>query len=144
MRKLIKHISCGEYEFDVAINRDISVKCFEEFADFFEQFFNEEKNKKMQKEIGEVENTDDDILTLLKEKKLNKYFSVYDNIEKVVAFALPLMLKEADCDLRSEDILNYFEENGVSQEASIELFNFIVEGFTQRGQRKPKVAFSMK
>ena len=35
MRKLIKHISCGEYEFDVAINRDISVKCFEEFADFF-------------------------------------------------------------------------------------------------------------
>ena len=98
----------------------------------------------MQKEIGEVENTDDDILTLLKEKKLNKYFSVYDNIEKVVAFALPLMLKEADCDLRSEDILNYFEENGVSQEASIELFNFIVEGFTQRGQRKPKVKFSMK
>lgn len=54
------------------------------------------------------------------------------------------MLKEADCDLLSEDILTYFEENGVSQEASIELFNFIVEGFTQREQRKPKVAFSMK
>lgn len=138
MIKFERTVTLGEKQFKVVANRDIAVKSFEQFPDVIIYLKEQEKNAKSNK------NEDDLFVELLKNKQLGKMFEINDKMAELVKFALPLMLAEANDNSNANDIISYAEENNVAEQFNAKIFELITNAFTQRGQEKPKIQFSMK
>lgn len=142
MKILRKHVVCGEYEFDVAIDREIATDAMEAFPDLCEYMFTTAKqnlNKKGDK-VDEV----DLLIDNIRNKKLREMWKYESQLGEMVKYAFPKMLKKAGSDLDAQKIIDYIYENEVDGEFNGGMFEFIVTVFTQReATAKKKVSFSM-
>lgn len=135
MNKLIKQVEFGEMSFKVGINRDITIKVFEEFPDFVSRVLDIKGGT--------------DIKVAIKQKKTREIFELGDyitqSLKDVIPFALPLLLAEANDNSNSKDIIKYAIENDADELFNMEMWQFILVGFTEGGkQKQPKVSFKMK
>lgn len=145
MRNYRKHISCGIYEFDIAIDRDIAVRALEEYPTLSEYVFTQAKqsvnNPNRNKGVDEV----DILIENIKSKKTSELYKQEELLKECVKFAFPLMLEKAGNDgLDAQAIINYIYENGVADDFNTGVYEMILLGFTQREVTKKKVNFSMK
>ena len=142
MKILRKHIECGEYSFDIAVDRDIAVRTMEAFPDLCEYMFT-----KARESAGKIEAKTDDfqfLMDSIHKKELHKLYEQERNYEEFIKYAFPLMLKKAGSDLDAKEIINYVYENGVDTEFNTALYEFILMGFTQgEVTKKKKVNFSI-
>lgn len=138
MIKFERTVTLGEKQFKVVANRDIAVKSFEQYPDVIIYLKEQEKSAKSNK------NEDDLFVELLKNKQLGKMFEINDKMAELVKFALPLMLAEANDNSNADEIISYAEENDAAEQFNAKIFELITNAFTQRGQEKPKIQFSMK
>lgn len=134
MKILKKHISVGEYEFDVGINRELVADAFEAFPDLIEILLTNSGG-----------NETDMILKAVKEKKLHQMLDANAQIEEFVKFCFPKMLEMVGDDSSPDEIIAYIYENEADEIFNSEMFKFICSGFTpDTAERKPKVKFKMK
>lgn len=144
MKTLTKHIDCGIYSFDVAIDRDIAIRAMEAFPDLaayvFEQAKQEVKNK------GNKKKDEFDVLIEnIRAKTTSQMMKSEENLKECVKFAFPLMLAKAGSDLNSEEVIAYIYDNNVDDEFNIGIYEMIMLGFTQSEvPDKPKVNFAMR
>lgn len=136
MKVLEKKVTLGEMNFKVQTNRDIAVKSFEEFPDLIEYMLNKQGNKK--------QNETQYFIEAIKNKELGTLFSMNDRIAELIKFALPLMLESAGDDTDPDKIITYAKDNNADELLNSGLLEFLILGFTQREQAKPKIQFSMK
>lgn len=142
MKILRKHVECGEYEFDVAVDRDIAIDVMEAFPDLCDYMFTKAKESAYKKE--KKNETDMDFLMKnIREKKLHEMYKQEEELENCVKYAFPKMLKKAGSDLDANKIIDYIYENGVEAEFNAGMYEFILMGFTQREVAERKVRFSM-
>lgn len=143
MKVYKKEIEVGEYKFAVVLNRDIVADSFEAFPDLMEFLLSQKSTKGESNEI---------VVNAIKNKNLRTLLDSGDMIKDLVKFAFPRMLKLADefCHTENADkateILDYIEDNGVADEFSSAMFDFICSGFTPETaeKKKPTVKFVMK
>jgi len=138
-----KHISCGVYEFDIAIDRNIAVRALEEYPKLSEYVFTQAKqsiNKADNKKVDEI----DILVENIKSKKTSEMYEQEELLKECVKFAFPLMLAKAGSDLDAKTIIDYIYENGVADDFNTGVYEMILLGFTQREVTKKKVNFSMK
>lgn len=144
MKDYRKHISCGVYEFDISIDRNIAVRALEEYPKLSEYVFTQAKqsiNKPNNKNMDEV----DILIENIKSKKTSELYEQEELLKECVKFAFPLMLAKAgNNDLDATEIINYIYDNGVAEDFNTAVYEFILLGFTQREVTKKKVNFSMK
>lgn len=142
MKELRKHISCGIYDFDVAIDRDIAVRALEEYPTLSEYVFTQAKKSinHNQKNVDEV----DILINSIKNKETSALYKQEEVLKECVKFAFPLMLKKTGSDLNAKEIIEYIYENGVEDDFNAGIYEMILLGFTQREVTKKKVNFSMK
>ena len=140
MKILTKHISVGDYEFDVGVDRHITVDVFEHFPDLMEYLL---ENK--------TADENKIVITAIKEKTLGKLLDSTEQIQELVKYAFPALLAKADKEKgtdnasKADEIIAYIYDNEVETEFSNALFEFICLGFTNdTNERKPKVKFVMK
>ena len=136
MKILEKEVTLGDMKFRVRTNREIAVKAFEQYPDLIEYLFNKQGSK--------AKNETQYFIEALKKKELGTLFSMNDKIADLIGFALPLMLDGAGDKTSSKEIIEYAKANNASDMFNSKMLEFLVEGFTQRGQEKPKIQFSMK
>ena len=142
MKELRKHISCGIYEFDVAIDRNIAVRALEEYPTLSEYVFTQAKKNvnRNPKDIDEV----DILVNSIKNKETSELYNQEEVLKECVKFAFPLMLEKTGSNLNAKEIIEYVYENGVADEFNAVIYEMILLGFTQREVTKKKVNFSMK
>lgn len=142
MKILRKHISCGIYDFDVAIDRDIAVRALEEYPTLSEYVFTQAKKNvnQKQKDVDEV----DILINSIKNKEASTLYEQEEVLKECVKFAFPLMLEKAGSNLNAKGIIEYIYENGVEDDFNAGIYEMILLGFTQREVTKKKVNFSMK
>lgn len=138
MNKLIKEIEFGKYNFKIAINRDIALKCAEEFPEFMSNVLDNSRDV-----------ASSDVSTLIRTNKLRELLDnsdyIRENCPNVVKFALPLMLKEAGSKENANEIIEYAIENEADEIFNINIWEVILMGFSKNGVTKtPKVTFKMK
>lgn len=136
MKFLEKQVTLGDMEFKVRTNRDIAVKAFEEYPELIEYILN--------KQGGESKSEQQYFIEALKNKELGVLLDMNGRIANLIEFALPLMLKEAGDETDVKSIIDYAKENDADEIFNAKMLEFLVEGFTLRGQDKPKILFSMK
>lgn len=136
MKFLEKQVTLGDMEFKVRTNRDIAVKAFEEYPELIEYILN--------KQGGESKSEQQYFIEALKNKELGVLLDMNGRIANLIEFALPLMLKEAGDETDAKSIIDYAKENDSDEIFNAKMLEFLVEGFTLRGQDKPKILFSMK
>lgn len=144
LKILRKHISCGSYEFDVCINRDIAVRALEEFPDLSEYVFTNAKENAKTKNVKNIDEFDI-LLDNIRKKKTSELYKQEENLRKCVEFAFPLMLKVSGSDIDVNEFIAFVTENNVDDEFFASMYEFILLGFTQREViEQRKVNFSMK
>ena len=136
MKFLEKEVTLGEMKFKVRTNREIAVKAFEQYPDLIEYLFN--------KQGAKTKNETQYFIDALKKKELGTLFSMNDKIADLIGYALPLMLEGAGDKTSAVQIIDYARANDAKDMFNSKMLEFLVEGFTQRGQEKPKIQFSMK
>lgn len=137
MKILKKHISVGEYEFDVAVDRNITVDVFEHFPDLMEYLLNNQDSQ----DGNQI------VINAIKGKTLGKLLDSTEQIKDLVKYAFPFLLAKANKEMadKADEIIDYIYENEVEEEFSNALFEFICLGFTNdTNEKKPKVKFVMK
>lgn len=134
MKFLQKEVTLGEMEFKVRTNRDIAVRAFEEYPELIEYVLNKQGT-----------DLDDGkfFINALKNKELGILLDMNGRIEKLIEFALPLMLKEAGDETDAKTIIDYARENDADEIFNAKMLEFLIKAFTLRGQ-EPKILFSMK
>lgn len=143
MKELRKHIACGVYDFDVAIDRNIAVRALEEYPTLSEYVFTQAKknvNKTTPKDVDEI----DILVNSIKNKETSTLYDQEEVLKDCVKFAFPLMLAKTGSNLNAKEIIDYIYENGVADEFNAGIYEMILLGFTQREVTKKKVNFSMK
>lgn len=134
MKIFKKHITLENIEFDVAIDREITARAFEQFPDFTTFALSNSDHK------------EDIVANAIKEKKLLELLSVNDDMGELVKFALPLMMKKAGEDNINEKIGEIYalvDESGFTDEFNSKIFEIICLGFTRGTSGKKKVKFSI-
>lgn len=129
-----KHIILDKFEFDVAIDREITARAFEEFPDFTTYA------------LSNTDNKDDIVATAIREKKLLKLLELNDDMGELVKFALPLMMKKAgeeNAEKKAKEIYAFVDENEFADEFNSKIFEIICLGFTKGTGEKKKVKFSV-
>lgn len=129
-----KHIILDKFEFDVAIDREITARAFEEFPDFTTYA------------LSDTDNKDDIVATAIREKKLLKLLELNDDMGELVKFALPLMMKKAgeeNAEEKAKEIYAFVDENEFADEFNSKIFEIICLGFTKGTGEKKKVKFSV-
>jgi hypothetical protein len=137
MKTLIKHISVGKYEFNVGIDRAITVDVFEHFPELMEYLLENQS-------AGDENKI---VINAIKDKTLGKLLESTDKIKDLVKYAFPFILAKADKEQadKADEIIDYIYENEVEDEFSNAVFEFICLGFTEgTSDKKPKVKFTMK
>lgn len=132
LRKNTKHCSVGEYEFDVAINREIMRKGFKKCPTLWRMTAQAQQNKA---DFSDV----DKFLDLLDEaEKVNEELPIY------VATVLPDMLELAGEKLDSAEIIKYCIKNQVDDQFYAKIYEFTLMGFTDgKSVKNPKVTVSL-
>lgn len=136
MKFLEKQVTLGDMEFKVRTNRDIAVKAFEEYPELIEYILNKQGDESKSEQQYFIE--------ALRNKELGTLINMNDKISDLIMFVLPLMLNEANDKTDANSIIEYAKENDADEIFNAKMLEFLVEGFTLRGQDKPKILFSMK
>lgn len=136
LRKNTKHVSVGDYEFDIAINRQIILDGFKSFPKLWTVITKSAKYKLDADKIEDI-------------SALEDLFDANDIIEytmpQFVAYVFPKMVELAGTELDCDKFLAYIKENGVSGEFNQAIFEFAMLGFTgDKSEEKAKVKFSLK
>ena len=141
MKILTKNVTVGDYEFKVAIDRNIMADAFEQFPDLMEYLL---------KNSGKAKDDSEFLIEAIKNKNLHTVVQSGDDIKALVKYAFPKMLEKADKEYgtdnlsKADEILAYIEENEVDEIFSASMFEFICLGFTKETtEKKPKVKFTM-
>lgn len=136
MNKLIKEVEFGKYNFKIAINREIALKVSDEFPEFIVYILDKD---------DEVTDMKTAVMNGKLKELLEKTDYITSQCGKIVEFALPFMLKEADSKENADEIINYAIENDAYELFSQKIWEFILLGFTNNGEVKtPKVSLQMK
>lgn len=136
VKVLEKTVNLGDMRFKVGVDRDIALQVFEEFPDLIEYFIKSEK-------IGTTSDAEFFIKSL-RDKSLSTFFKHNNELSKLIAYALPLMLKKAGDHSNADNILEYAEDNNATSTLNSAMLKFLFEGFTLRELAKPTIKFSMK
>lgn len=136
LRKNTKHVSVGDYEFDIAINRQIILDGFKSFPKLWTVIT---KSAKYKLDVDKIEDI----------SALEDLFDANDIIEytmpQFVSYVFPKMVELAGTELDCDKFLAYIKENGVSGEFNQAIFEFAMLGFTgDKSEEKAKVKFSLK
>ena len=136
LRKNTKHVSVGDYEFDIAINRQIILDGFKSFPELWTVIT---KSAKYKLDVDKIEDI----------SALEDLFDANDIIEytmpQFVGYVFPKMVELAGTELDCDKFLAYIKENGVSGEFNQAIFEFAMLGFTgDKSEEKAKVKFSLK
>ena len=136
LRKNTKHCSVGEYDFDVAINRQIVLDGFKQFPNLWKVVARNSK-------YGVNADSLEDI------SALSDLLEANDIIEEVtpkyVAYVLPKMLELAGEKVDLDAFYKYIVDNDVDDEFNDAIFQFAMLGFTaDRSEKKAKVKMSLK
>lgn len=136
LRKNTKHCSVGEYDFDVAINRQIVLDGFKQFPNLWKVVARNSK-------YGVNADSLEDI------SALSDLLEANDIIEEVtpkyVAYVLPKMLELAGEKVDLDAFYKYIVDNEVDDEFNDAIFQFAMLGFTaDRSEKKAKVKMSLK
>lgn len=136
LRKNTKHVSVGDYEFDIAINRQIVLDGFKHFPKLWTVITKSAKYKLDAEKIEDI-------------SALADLFDANDIIEETmpqfVGYVFPKMVELAVTDLDCDKFLAYIEENDVSDEFNQAIFEFAMLGFTgDKSEKRAKVKFSLK
>ena len=134
LRKNTKHCSVGEYDFDVAINRQIVLDGFKQFPSLWKVV--------ARKYSGNVDALEDI-------SAFTDLLEANDIIEEVtpkyVAYVLPKMLELAGEKVDLDAFYKYIVDNEVDDEFNDAIFQFAMLGFTDdRSEKKAKVKMSLK
>ena len=146
-----KHIECGIYSFDVAIDRDIATRAMEAYPSLCEYVFTQAKEgakkaiaaRKSNKKVEQPDEVDI-LIENVKAGKMSEMIEQDKVLAECVKFAFPLMLKKAGSDLNANVLIQYIYDNGVSEDFNAGMYELILMGFTQREVAEKKVNFSMK
>lgn len=136
LRKNTKHCSVGEYDFDVAINRQIVLDGFKQFPNLWKVVA---RNSKYGVNAYSLEDI----------SALSDLLEANDIIEEVtpkyVAYVLPKMLELAGEKVDLDAFYKYIVDNEVDDEFNDAIFQFAMLGFTaDRSEKKAKVKMSLK
>lgn len=136
LRKNTKHVSVGDYEFDIAINRQIILDGFKHFPKLWTVITKSAKYKLDADKIEDI-------------SALEDLFDANDIIEytmpQFIGYVFPKMVELAGTELDCDKFLAYIKENGVSGEFNQAIFEFAMLGFTgDKSEEKAKVKFSLK
>lgn len=136
LRKNTKHCSVGEYDFDVAINRQIVLDGFKQFPRLWKVVV---RNSKYGGNVDALEDI----------SALTDLLAANDIIEEVtpkyVAYVLPKMLELAGEKVDLDAFYKYIVDNEVDDEFNDAIFQFAMLGFTaDRSEKRAKVKMSLK
>lgn len=136
LRKNTKHCSVGEYDFDVAINRQIVLDGFKKFPSLWKVIA---RNSKYDGKFEALEDV----------SALSDLLEATDVIEEVtpkyVAYVLPKMLELAGENIDLDAFYKYIADNEVDEEFNNAIFQFAMLGFTaDRSIKRAKVKMSLE
>lgn len=136
LRKNTKHCSVGEYDFDVAINRQIVLDGFKQFPSLWKVVV---RNSKYGGNVDALEDI----------SAFTDLMDANDIIEEVtpkyVAYVLPKMLELAGEKIDLDAFHKYIVDNEVDDEFNDAIFQFAMLGFTaDRSEKRAKVKMSLK
>lgn len=136
LRKNTKHCSVGEYDFDVAINRQIVLDGFKQFPILWKVVA---RNSKYSVNADALE----DISAFTDLLEANDI--IEEVTPKYVAYVLPKMLELAGEKVDLDAFYKYIVDNEVDDEFNDAIFQFAMLGFTaDRSEKKAKVKMSLK
>lgn len=136
LRKNTKHCSVGEYDFDVAINRQIVLDGFKQFPNLWKVVA---RNSKYSGNVDALE----DISAFTDLLEANDI--IEEVTPKYVAYVLPKMLELAGEKIDLDAFHKYIVDNEVDDEFNDAIFQFAMLGFTaDRSEKKAKVKMSLK
>lgn len=136
LRKNTKHCSVGEYDFDVAINRQIVLDGFKQFPRLWKVVA---RNSKYGGNVDALE----DISALTDLLEANDI--IEEVTPKYVAYVLPKMLELAGEKVDLDAFYKYIVDNEVDDEFNDAIFQFAMLGFTaDRSVKRAKVKMSLK
>lgn len=136
LRKNTKHCSVGEYDFDVAINRQIVLDGFKQFPNLWKVVA---RNSKYSVNVEALE----DISAFTDLVEANDI--IEEVTPKYVAYVLPKMLELAGEKVDLDAFYKYIVDNEVDDEFNDAIFQFAMLGFTaDRSEKKAKVKMSLK
>ena len=136
LRKNTKHGSVGEYDFDVAINRQIVLDGFKQFPILWKVVA---RNSKYSVNVDALE----DISAFTDLLEANDI--IEEVTPKYVAYVLPKMLELAGEKIDLDAFHKYIVDNEVDDEFNDAIFQFAMLGFTaDRSEKRAKVKMSLK
>lgn len=136
LRKNTKHCSVGEYDFDVAINRQIVLDGFKQFPNLWKVVA---RNSKYSGNVDALE----DISAFTDLLEANDI--IEEVTPKYVAYVLPKMLELAGEKIDLDAFHKYIVDNEVDDEFNDAIFQFAMLGFTaDRSEKRAKVKMSLK
>lgn len=136
LRKNTKHCSVGEYDFDVAINRQIVLDGFKQFPSLWKVVA---RNSKYAVNADALE----DISAFTDLLEANDI--IEEVTPKYVAYVLPKMLELAGEKVDLDAFYKYIVDNEVDDEFNDAIFQFAMLGFTDdRSEKRAKVKMSLK
>lgn len=136
LRKNTKHCSVGEYDFDVAINRQIVLDGFKQFPNLWKVVA---RNSKYSGNVDALE----DISAFTDLLEANDI--IEEVTPKYVAYVLPKMLELAGEKIDLDAFHKYIVDNDVDDEFNDAIFQFAMLGFTaDRSEKRAKVKMSLK
>ena len=136
LRKNTKHCSVGEYDFDVAINRQIVLHGFKQFPNLWKVVA---RNSKYSGNVDALE----DISAFTDLLEANDI--IEEVTPKYVAYVLPKMLELAGEKIDLDAFYKYIVDNEVDDEFHYAIFQFAMLGFTDdRSEKRAKVKMSLK
>lgn len=136
LRKNTKHCSVGEYDFDVAINRQIVLDGFKQFPILWKVVA---RNSKYSVNVDALE----DISAFTDLLEANDI--IEEVTPKYVAYVLPKMLELAGEKVDLDAFHKYIVDNEVDDEFNDAIFQFAMLGFTaDRSEKRAKVKMSLK
>lgn len=136
LRKNTKHCSVGEYDFDVAINRQIVLDGFKQFPILWKVVA---RNSKYSVNVDALE----DISAFTDLLEANDI--IEEVTPKYVAYVLPKMLELAGEKIDLDAFHKYIVDNEVDDEFNDAIFQFAMLGFTaDRSEKRAKVKMSLK
>ncbi len=143
LKPLIKECKIGEKEFNLAIHRDLAVEILAKFPKYWEIATKHENLIKI-KEDGTYDIKHQE----LNIKKLGELMEAENEISemlpKIMDYAIPKMLKLAQCEMGYQEILDYCVDNYAEDEFFAKSMEFIMLGFTKGKTAKvPKVKIQM-
>lgn len=136
LRKNTKHCSVGEYDFDIAINRQITLDGLKKFPKLWKAMM---KGAKVSPNVENME----DITAIADLLEMNDILE--EELPKFTVYVLPKMVELAGGEPFDYDkFREYLVENEVDGDFDQKIYEFAMLGFTgDKSEKKAKVAMSL-